>query len=92
MAKKAVLDPVRDLVSDDVKSSMMWIDVDNGLFDYDHSRPLPVSVAQEALNYINVITKKYPFQIRYSMAKPLWARFAEAWCETGDAAASMNRI
>lgn len=92
MPNKTVLDPERDLVRDDVKSSMKWLDVNNGLFDYDHKRPLPSSTAQEALKYIEAITKKYPFQIRYAMAKPLWDRFAEAWCETGDISVSMNKI
>ena len=87
-----VLDPHKDLVNDDVKKSMRWIDVESGMFEYEHSRPMPVSVATNALKYINAITAKYPFQIRFSMAKPLWQRFADAWCDTGDENYSMGRI
>lgn len=69
-----------------------WTDVTKTRFPYSHGRPLPNEVAQKAIDYINVIAKQYPFQIRYTMVLPLWKRFAETWCETGDVEKSMRVI
>lgn len=71
---------------------MAWTDISKRAFPYDHERPLPVSSAQKAMNYIAAIVRVYPFQIRYSMAMPLWDRFCDAWCETGDEGRSLLAI
>jgi len=71
---------------------MAWTDISNKAFPYPHSRPLPVKTAQQALHYIAAIVRKYPFQLRYSMAMPLWDRFCEAWCDTGDEKKSLLSI
>ena len=66
------------------KPSKRWMSVDNPILNYSHSRPLPKSTAKKAIKYINQLVSIYPFQMRYAMALPLWERFAQAWCDTGD--------
>lgn len=61
-------------------------------FTYSHSRPLPKKTAEKAMLYIRAIVAKYPFQLRKAMARPLWDRFAEMWCETGDESKSLRAI
>lgn len=63
-----------------------------GVFPYRHSRDLSKDTARKAHDYIRVLVKKYPFQIRYAMALPLWERFCEAWCDTGDEAKALGAI
>lgn len=79
-----ILDAEKDIVNDDVAFHLKWTDAEKTKFPYEHSRPLPQETAQKAIDYIAVITKRYPFQIRWAMARPLWERFAKEWCDTGD--------
>lgn len=78
------LHPKQDTLQETTEVSMRWTDVKKGEFEYTHSRPLSNETAQRAIDYIAAITAKYPFQIRYAMAIPLWERFTEVWCNTGD--------
>lgn len=84
MVTNRTLDPKKDTLQETHEVSMKWVKADAGLFDYSHSRPLPQRTAQKAIDYIATITKQYPFQIRFAMAQPLWERFAQEWCDTGD--------
>ena len=59
---------------------------------YHHTRMLPHSTGKKALKYIEAITSEYPFQIRYAMMLPLWYRFTEAWCDSGDEKVSLLAI
>jgi hypothetical protein len=61
-----------DTLQEDTKVAMKWTKADTGLFPYTHSRSLDEKTAQHAIDYIAVLTAKYPFQIRYAMARPLW--------------------
>lgn len=93
--KRAILanvDETKDRVQETPEPSMAWGDASAGAFPYAHPRSLPGQVAQEAIRYIKVIVQPYPFQLRYSMAVPLWERFAQKWCETGDARKAMMEI
>jgi hypothetical protein len=76
--------PESDTLKDEVGKHMSWTDLSNKAFPYEHGRPMPMALARKAINYITAIVKQYPFQLRYTMALPLWARFCEAWCDTGD--------
>lgn len=69
-----------------------WRSASHGRFPYEHRRRLPAEVAQQAIEYIDVIVKDYPFQLRYTMALPLWKRFAQEWCDTGDVEKSLRVI
>lgn len=73
------------------KPSTGWKASDGG-FEWEHSRPLPLETAQKAMQYIGVLTKQYPFQLRYVMALPLWHRFSQEWCETGDETKALKAI
>ena len=90
--KNLTLDPKRDTLQETPNTSMRWTKVEKGEFEYSHSRPLPTETAQKAIDYIAAITSKYPFQIRFAMAKPLWERFATEWCNTGDEKESLRVI
>lgn len=93
--KRAILsrvDESKDRVHDVPERSMAWDDVNAGAFPYAHPRPLPNGVAQEAIKYIKALVQPYPFQLRYTMALPLWDRFAQVWCDTGDAKRAMKEI
>lgn len=61
-------------------------------FIYKHSRTLPKPIAAKAIKYIICICKKYPFQVRMQMAIPLWERFCQEWCETGDEIKSLKAV
>ncbi len=61
-------------------------------FYYDHDRKLTRITAKKAHDYIRELVKVYPFQLRHELALPLWERFAEAWCETGDEAKALGAI
>lgn len=63
-----------------------------GIFPYTHGRPLPKKTANKAVKYIRAITSKYPFQLRMMLALPLWEKFAQEWCETGDELKSLKAI
>lgn len=81
-----------DTLQDSPKVALKWKSSDKGMFPYTHSRQLPKEVAQKAIDYIAVLTEEYPFQIRYAMAVPLWKRFAQEWCDTGDEQKSLRVI
>jgi hypothetical protein len=74
------------------KPSKKWMSVDDPMLNYQHSRPLPKTTAKKAIKYINQLVSIYPFQIRYAMAIPLWERFAQAWCDTGDEKESLRVV
>lgn len=61
-------------------------------FSYRHPRPLPKKTANKAMKYIRAICVKYPFQVRIMIASPLWERFAQEWCESGDELKSLKAI
>jgi hypothetical protein len=61
-------------------------------FKYEHGRPLPPETADKAIAYIKVLTKDYPFQLRYYMALPYWNRFQENWCDYGDEERALRAI
>lgn len=82
----------RDTLQETPEKSAKWTKVEHTMFDYDHKRPLPNVTAQHAIDYIDAIVKVYPFQLRYAMAKPLWERFAEEWCASGDEAKALRGI
>lgn len=86
------IDESLDTLQEEPTKSLKWTNVENVKFPYNHRRPLSQKNAQKALDYIAVLTKQYPFQIRWAMAVPLWKRFAEAWCETGDIKESLRVI
>jgi hypothetical protein len=82
----------RDTYQPDNKP-MAWLDVSKGgYFPYEHKRTLLQPDAEQALKYIKAITAKYPMQLRYAMAVPLWNRFAQTWCETGDLKKALRGI
>jgi len=92
MKKATLLDLKKDVLTDDPKIHMRWVFAENGMFDYSHSRPLPHEVAQKAIDYIAAITKRYPFQMRYILARAHWERFAQEWCDTGDERSALRVI
>jgi len=85
-------DNERDTLQETPEKSSKWTKAENTMFDYDHRRPLPTITAQKAIDYINAIVKQYPFQIRYAMARPLWERFCDEWCTSGDEAKALRGI
>lgn len=84
--------PDRDTLQDAPDKHLKWTIVNNESFQYRHKRPLPRKAAREAIKYINVLTRQYPFQLRYAMAIPLWERFSQEWCESGDLKKSLRGI
>jgi len=82
----------QDTCLEKVNESWSEVKEDRAPFPYTHSRPLPTKHAQDALKYIKHLTKVYPHQLRYSMAVPLWTRFCQEWCESGDKAEAMRAI
>ena len=46
-------------------------------------RDLPMAYEVKANVYIETIVKKYPFNIRAEMARPMWHRFLDVWNDTG---------
>jgi len=94
-SKAAILSktsPERDTLQETPDKSLRWAYATNTMFDYSHKRPLPTLVAQKAIDYISVLVKGYPFQLRYAMAQPLWDRFTEEWCNSGDERKALNAI
>lgn len=55
-------------------------------------RKLPPNMAEQAMAYIRVCVKKYPFQLRYTMGLPMWLRFCDVWNDTGDFRKAMRAI
>lgn len=95
LTKEAILSRTsveRDTLQETPEISLKWMKAENTAFDYDHRRPLPIETAQKAINYIEQLVKCFPFQIRYAMAQPLWIRFVEEWCESGDEKKALDAI
>jgi len=71
-----------------------WVNVSEGRasFPYEHGRPLTYKTAKRALTYIKHLVSGYPHQLRYTMAKPLWERFCQEWCDTGSESEAMKAI
>lgn len=84
--------PEQDTLMDSPEKSLRWTELSNQMFPYEHPRPLPNKVAQKAIEYIDAIVKEYPFQLRFHMATPLWERFADEWCATGDEGKALRGI
>lgn len=84
--------PELDTFRDDPVRVMRWTAAGREKFPYEHGRPLPRETAQRAIDYIKVLVEPYPLQLRYAMARPLWYRFADAWCDTGDEQESLRVI
>lgn len=61
-------------------------------YRYLHGRPMPSATRDAAIQYIKVLTAKYPFQMRSLMGQALWNRFSETWCDTGDQLKSLRAI
>ena len=89
---RKTLHPEKDTLQETHEVSMKWTKAENGVFDYKHSRPLPQETAQKAIDYIAVITKDYPFQLRYALAIAHWERFAQVWCDTGNESEALKVI
>jgi hypothetical protein len=92
-------DKKKDVYTGDPSKHMVWanqntirMDGSGRFLNYIHDRPLSNDDCQEALDYIAALVKVYPVQLRYAMARPLWNRFCEAWCDSGDLKASLNAI
>ena len=66
--------------------------IELGVFTYEHHRTLDKATAEKAHVYIRAIVAKYPFQLRYAMARPLWERFCKEWCATGDEERALRAI
>lgn len=56
------------------------------------TRDLPVEHEARAVAYIETIVKKYPFQLRAEMARPMWHRFLDVWNDTGKLHLAMRVI
>lgn len=84
--------PEKDTLQETPEKSLRWTSAKKPYFPYSHKRPLPRRQAQKAIDYINVITKDYPFQLRYAMALPLWERFSRTWCDSGDIQEALRGI
>lgn len=71
-----------------------------GVFDYTHERDLPIETAEKAFKYIKAIVDGngtpehpgYPYQLRHTMALPLWDRFQTEWCASGDEGKALRAI
>lgn len=66
--------------------------VDLETFPYKYERTLMIWQAEQAIKYINVIMKEYPFNIRRDLAYSMWMRFTETWDATGDLRKALRAI
>ena len=84
----------QDVCNESVSESMGWtkVDKDTLKFPYNHERALVVADAERAVRKIEEEVKVFPFQIRYSMALPLWNRFANMYCQSGDVELALGYI
>lgn len=55
-------------------------------------RELPEHHAEQAREYIAIICRRYPLQVRVLLGLPMWLRFCEVWHETGDRRKAMRAI
>ena len=79
-----------DRCQDDPNNSEF--NVDGLIFPYEGERALKVWQAEQAMRYIAVICRKYPFNLRRDFAVPMWLRFSAAWNDTGDIRKAMRAI
>ena len=56
------------------------------------TRDLPIAYEVKAVTYIETIVKRYPFQLRAEMARPMWHRFLDVWNDTGKVHLAMRVI
>lgn len=56
------------------------------------TRDLPIAYEVKAVTYIETIVKRYPFQLRSEMARPMWHRFLDVWNDTGKLHLAMRVI
>lgn len=95
-----VYDPKKDYFVDNPTNFMKWADHRSispdgtgRYLNWNHPVPISNKDCQKALDYISVLVKPYPVQLRHAMARPLWERFCEAFCDTnGDLQSAMNAI
>jgi hypothetical protein len=94
-----VYDPKKDVYKEDSALHMKWSDQkainpdgSGPYLTYRHGRVISNKDCQTALDYIAALTKVYPVQLRYAMARPLWTRFCEAYCDYGDMKMALNAI
>lgn len=73
---------------------MGWNQVssDSLSFPWRHERPIKVREAQEAVRSIEEQVKGFPFQIRFAMALPLWYRYSDSYCQSGDQEKALREI
>jgi hypothetical protein len=92
-ALKTRFDPEEDTLKDKLADQKQWR-LEGNVFRYTHQlRPPPSQeTAFKAIAYIRALTSKYPFQLRKVIALPLWDRFQEVWCDTGDEEKSLRSI
>lgn len=83
-----------DRCSESPVSHMGWTKVNKDFlgFPYEHQRTLRVVDAESAVKKIEEEVSVFPFQIRYAMAMPLWLRFADMYCQSGDVALALEYI
>lgn len=86
--------PELDTLQDKPEVHVKWTNIEEmqKSFPYKHGRDLPRTTAKKAITYIETLTRPYPFQMRYAMALPLWYRFCDAWCDTGDEQYALGKI
>ncbi len=87
----ARVDVTKDTCQDDYESRKSY-KIEGKIFNYKHGRPLPRETAENAIKYISMIMRPYPFQLRYTLAQPFWRRFCNEWCDSGDATKAMRAI
>jgi hypothetical protein len=85
---------ILDRCSESPASHMGWTKVNPQFlgFDYAHERTLKVGDAETAIKKIEKEVSVFPFQIRYAMAVPLWERFADMYCQSGDVELAVEYI
>jgi hypothetical protein len=85
---------VIDRCTESPASHMGWTKVNKDYlgFPYDHGRSLRIRDAEAAVKKIEEEVKVFPFQIRYAMALPLWKRFADMYCQSGDIELALEYI
>jgi hypothetical protein len=79
-----------DVCIDDPMNPEFHVELET--YPYKYERVLMVRDAEQAIRYINVIMKEYPFNIRRDLAYSMWMRFTEMWDDTGDMRKAMRAI
>lgn len=98
IARRRILknwDEEQDTLYDSPDTAGQWWRVENKAFYYNHGRGVSVENVQRALDRIKEVlddVERIPFQLQYHMALPLWERFAEEYCDTGDVEKALRAI